>query len=321
MLKYLDLSHSLQLTETPDFSYFPNLEKLLLINCKSLVLVHRSIGILQQKLVLLNLSSCIELDALPEELYKLKSLETLVLSGCSKLERLDDAIGELESLTTLAADFTALREIPSSINQLKKLKKLSLNGCKGSLSDDVDNTYSENSFLLLPISLNGLSCLTTLSLGYCNLSDELIPKDLGSLSFLEDLDLRGNNFCNLQTDFASLPNLHELRLSDCSKLQSILSLPRSLSSFYAENCISLQRTPDLSECSSLHTLHLNDCLNLVETPGIHNSKLLLNVRMERCKLACYTTSEMILKVRFESLFFLLFGLSVSLDLFLEIPKL
>ncbi|KAL1216026.1 Disease resistance protein RUN1 [Cardamine amara subsp. amara] len=297
LLKYLDLSHSVQLTETPDFSYLPNLEKLLLINCESLVLVHKSIGILHEKLVLLNLSSCIKLDALPEELYKLKSLETL-LSRCSKLERLDDALGELESLTTLAADYTALREIPSSINKLKKLKKLLLNNCKGSLSDGIDNTHSEKSFsgaLVLPISLNGLSHLSTLSLGYCNLSDELIPKDLGSLSCLMDLDLQGNSFCNLQTDFASLPSLQKLQLSDCSRLQSIFSLPRSLLSFYAENCISLERTPDLSECSSLETLHLNDCLNLVETPGIHNTKVLLRVEIERCKLACYNTSKMILE--------------------------
>lgn len=235
-----------------------------------MVLVHKSIGILHKKLVLLNLSSCIELDALPEELYKLKSLETLILSDCSKLERLDDAIGELESLTSLVADFTALREIPSSINQLKKLKKLSLNGCEGSLSDYIGNIYSDKSpstARLLPVTFNGLTCLTALSLGYCNPSDELIPKDLGSLSLLEDLNLQGNKFCNLQTDFARLPNLRKLRLSDCSKLQSIFSLPRSLMLFFAEDCISLEKIPDLSECSSLETLHLNDCLKLVEAPG------------------------------------------------------
>ncbi|KAG7543546.1 P-loop containing nucleoside triphosphate hydrolase [Arabidopsis thaliana x Arabidopsis arenosa] len=299
MLKYLDLSHSVYLRETPDFSYFPNVEKLLLINCKSLVQIHKSIGILHKKLVLLNLSSCIELDALPEELYQLKSLQTLVLSNCLKLERLDDALGELESLITLVADFTALREIPFSINKLKKLEKLSLNGCKGLLSDDIDNLHSRKSPsapLLLPISLNGLGYLKTLSLSYCNLSDELIPKDIESLSFLQDLDLRGNNFVNLQTDFVSLINLYDLRLSDCSTLQSILSLPRNLTFFDATKCISLERLPDLSKCVELLKLDLRDCLSLVETPGIHKLETLSSINMERCNnLASDATIQIMLE--------------------------
>lgn len=293
MVKYLDLSHSVYLRETPDFSYFPNVEKLILINCKSLVLVHKSIGILDKKLVLLNLSSCIELDVLPEEIYKLKSLESLFLSNCSKLERLDDALGELESLTTLLADFTALREIPSTINQLKKLKRLSLNGCKGLLSDDIDNLYSEKSHsvsLLRPVSLSGLTYMRILSLGYCNLSDELIPEDIGSLSFLRDLDLRGNSFCNLPTDFATLPNLGELLLSDCSKLQSILSLPRSLLFLDVGKCIMLKRTPDISKCSALFKLQLNDCISLFEIPGIHNHEYLSFIVLDGCKLASTDTT-------------------------------
>lgn len=276
MLRYLDLSHSVYLRETPDFSYFPNVEKLLLMNCKSLVLVHKSIGILHKKLVLLNLRGCIEFEFLPEEFYKLKSLETLILSDCSKFERFDDALGDLESLITLVADFTALREIPPSINQLKKLKTLSVNRCKGLLSGDMDDRYSKKSpsaSLLLTVSLNSLSCLTTLSLAYCNLSDDMFPKDIGSLSFLQDLDLQGNEFCNLKTDFASLTNLCKICFDDCSKLQSIFSLPRSLSDFKAENCISLERIPDLSECPRLGSLFLSGCLSLGETPGIHNCKL------------------------------------------------
>lgn len=57
-LKHINLSHSVHLTETPNFSYLPNLEKLALVNCKSLVLVHKSIGTLHKKLVHLNLKGC-----------------------------------------------------------------------------------------------------------------------------------------------------------------------------------------------------------------------------------------------------------------------
>ncbi|XP_018466418.2 disease resistance protein RPV1-like [Raphanus sativus] len=296
-LKYIDLSHSLQLTETPDFWYLPNLEKLLLINCKKLVLVHKTIRILNRKLVLLNFKGCTELRDLPVELYTLKSLETLILSGCSQLERLDDALGGLESLTTLKADFTALRKIPSSSNQLKKLKELSLDGCKD-LWKDRDFTRSDESpqeSLPTTLSLTGLTCLVTLSLGSCNLSDELIPEDLGSLSCLEELSLQGNNFRNLQTDFAGLWSLQILKLDSCSELESMFSLPKKLRSFYASNCIMLERTPDLSGCLGLQSLHLTNCFNLVETPGLDTLKRVGVIHMEMCKRISDTYRERIMQ--------------------------
>ncbi|KAG5408354.1 hypothetical protein IGI04_004673 [Brassica rapa subsp. trilocularis] len=162
-LKYLDLSHSIQLTETPDFSYLPNLEKLFLINCQRLAKVHESIKVLQGSLILLNLSGCIKLGELPLELYTLKLLATLILSGCSQLERLDDALGELESLTILKADYTAITQIPSSSDQLKKLKELSLHGCKELWKDRQYTNSDETSQVarLSPLSLNGLEELKT----------------------------------------------------------------------------------------------------------------------------------------------------------------
>uniref|UniRef100_A0A1J3FJB4 TMV resistance protein N n=2 Tax=Noccaea caerulescens TaxID=107243 RepID=A0A1J3FJB4_NOCCA len=284
-LKYLDLSHSYQLTETPDFSYLPNLEKLFLISCERLVLIHKSIGALHKKLVLLNLKGCNKLGDLPLELYRLKSLETLILSGCSQLERLDDALGELESLTTLKADYTALRQIPSSSNQLKKLKKLSLDGCNELWNDRE----------CIPLSLNGLSFLKTLRLGSCNLSDELIPENLGSLPCLEELDLHGNKFRNLQTDFAGLLSLEMLKLDCCSELQSIFSLPKKLRSLYARNCDMLEKTPDLSECSALQSLHLTNCFNLVDTPGLDKLKTVRAIHMEMCIRISDTHRERIMQ--------------------------
>ncbi|EFH39463.1 hypothetical protein ARALYDRAFT_333042 [Arabidopsis lyrata subsp. lyrata] len=280
-LKYLDLSHSIQLTDTPDFSNLPNLEKLLLINCKSLVRVHKSIGTLHEKLILLNLKDCTKLGDLPLELYMLKSLETLIVSGCVKLERLDNALRDMKSLTTLKANYTAITQIPYMSNQLEEL---SLDGCK-ELWKVRDNTHSDESpqaTLSLLFPLNVISCLKTLRLGSCNLSDELVPKNLGSLSCLEELDLQGNNFRNLQMDFAGLSSLQILKVDSCSELQSMFSLPKRLRSFYASNCIMLERTPDLSECSVLQSLHLTNCFNLVETPGLDKLKTVGVIHMEMC---------------------------------------
>ncbi|KAG2238357.1 hypothetical protein Bca52824_092388 [Brassica carinata] len=284
-LKYLDLSHAIQLTETPDFSYLPNLEKLLLINFQRLVKIHKSIEVLQGSLILLNLSGCIRLGELPLELYSLKSLETLILSGCSQIKRLDAALGELESLIILRADYTAITQIPSSSYQLTKLKELSLHGCK-ELWKDRHYTNSDESSeiaLLRPLSLNGLNSLKTLRLGCCNLSDELVPANLGSLSSLEELDLQGNNFRTLQMDFAGLLSLQILKLDNCSELRSMFSLPKKL------------RTPDLQECSVLQSLHLTNCYNLVETPGLEELKTVRVIHMEMCNNIPYTDRERIMQ--------------------------
>ncbi|KAJ1393717.1 Leucine-rich repeat domain superfamily [Sesbania bispinosa] len=53
-LKILNLSHSHYLTQTPDFSRLPNLEKLILKDCPQLSEVHSTIGDLKF-LILLNL--------------------------------------------------------------------------------------------------------------------------------------------------------------------------------------------------------------------------------------------------------------------------
>lgn len=258
-----------------------------MISCERLVLIHKSIGALHKKLVLLNLKGCNKLGDLPLELYRLKSLETLILSGCSQLKRIDDALGELESLTTLKADYTALRQIPCSSNQLKKLKELSLDGC---------NELWNDRECIQSLSLNGLSFLKTLRLGSCNLSDELIPENLGSLPCLEELDLHGNKFRNLQTDFAGLASLEMLKLDCCSELQSIFSFPKKLRSLYARNCRMLEKTPDLSECPALQSLHLTNCFNLVETPGLDKLKTVRVIHMEMCIRISDTHRERIMQV-------------------------
>ncbi|XP_027906170.1 TMV resistance protein N-like isoform X2 [Vigna unguiculata] len=84
-LKVLNLSHSMHLIETPDFSRIQCLEQLILKDCPRLRKVHQSIGCLYN-LILLNLKDCTSLRNLPVGIYMLKSLRTLILSGCSKID-------------------------------------------------------------------------------------------------------------------------------------------------------------------------------------------------------------------------------------------
>ncbi|KAI5356128.1 hypothetical protein L3X38_009023 [Prunus dulcis] len=116
------------LRKSPDFSKFPNLEKLILKGCEHLYKIHSSIGHLE-RLSLVNLEDCEMLRDLPLNFYKSKSIETLILNGCSRFEDLADGLGDMVSLTILEADYTAIRQIPS-LAALSKLKVLSLNACR-----------------------------------------------------------------------------------------------------------------------------------------------------------------------------------------------
>ncbi|XP_054779906.1 disease resistance protein RUN1-like isoform X2 [Prosopis cineraria] len=135
-LTMLILSHSHYLTRTPDFTKLPNLKKLVLKDCPSLMVVHESIGDLKN-LLLINLKDCKCLKELPRSIYRLKSLKTLILSGCLKIDHLEEDIEQMESLTTLMADNTAITQAPRSLARLEGLVHgyVSLCGYEGRAQD------------------------------------------------------------------------------------------------------------------------------------------------------------------------------------------
>ncbi|XP_038719939.1 TMV resistance protein N-like [Tripterygium wilfordii] len=246
-LKFLNMSHSQFLTHTPDFSKLPNLKSLILINCQSLVEIHHAVGQLD-KLVLVNLKDCKQLKNLPGSFSKLKSLETLILSGCSRFDKLPEDLGDLESLISLIADNTAIAQVPLSMVRLKNLQKLSLRGCKVSpinslpslLWSWVSSRKNPTPTILLPASLHGLSSLRELSLVVCNLSNDALPKDIGTLRFLEHLDLGSNCFQYLPHSLSGLANLKTLSLSICmflAYLSPICRVTQTHSSYIVDPAI------------------------------------------------------------------------------------
>ncbi|XP_059663740.1 disease resistance protein RUN1-like [Cornus florida] len=276
-LKILDLSHSHFVTRiTTHFSTLPNLEELILEDCRSLKMIDESIGSLD-KLVLLNLKDCANLRNLPRSIGMLKSLETLVLSGCLKFDEFPEEIGEIKSLTVLLAGRTAVRQVPVSIVNLKNLQYLSLSRYKGSPSKSFLSLFSSwvspkkspDPTTLLPNSLLGLTSLTKLSLSHCNLSEGAIPEDIGSLSSLQYLALGDNNFFSLPTSISRLSKLETLRLERCTNLRSVPKLPSSLTFFSAPNT-SLEKLPDLSNFSHAPLILLSDSSKLAEFPFTEN---------------------------------------------------
>ncbi|XP_055810839.1 TMV resistance protein N-like [Solanum dulcamara] len=272
-LRSLYLSNCTRLKELPGFTRMPNLETLNLPNCINLEEVHHSLGFLRKLLRLeltdcerlkrfpalcidtleyLAMKGCSNLEnfpeiigsvnlelksgirylylillenlvALPSSICKLKGLVGLDVSWCSKLESLPEEIGDLENLEELDASYTLISRPPPSIVRLKKLKFLSF--AKQKSQDGV--------YFMFPQVNEGLRSLEILDLSYCNFIDGRLPEEIGCLSSLKELNLRGNNFEYLPQSIAQLGSLR-LDLSHCNRLIKLPEFPVQLDTIYAD---------------------------------------------------------------------------------------
>ncbi|KAL7215807.1 hypothetical protein ACSBR1_027872 [Camellia fascicularis] len=207
-LRIMDLSHSTYLTKSPDFTRVPNLKRLILEGCTGLVNLHPSIGVLR-RLTCLNLKDCKSLKSLPCGI-QLESLEVFIASGCSKLDNVLVSLGYMNCLSKLCldgTDWTAIRQLPSSIGLLKKLGILTLKGER------------DNSMAFELEALSGLKSSWKLDLSYCNLKS--IPTAICHIDSLVFLDLSGNNMQSLPASMNQLSRLSGLVLNGCKKLQEL----------------------------------------------------------------------------------------------------
>ncbi|KAG5232611.1 TMV resistance protein [Salix suchowensis] len=275
-LKILNLSHS-KFAKTPNLVGLLSLERLILERCKRLAKVDDQSVRHLEKLVHLSLKECKRLNHLPESICNLKYLETLDISGCSRLEKLPDHLGAMESLTELLANETLIMELPSSVGQLTRLRKISLSGCNNKqvspfstfLSALFSSRFSPTSSAskaFLPASLNCSSQLTGLDLSYRGLSDGEIFIDLGSLSTLQELNLSGNKFFNMPSGIGRLPMLKYLLVKDCTNLLSVSELPSSLKKLDAVDCSALERLKIQS--NKIPSLYVSGCKKLIEIEGM-----------------------------------------------------
>ncbi|ONI22315.1 hypothetical protein PRUPE_2G121000 [Prunus persica] len=207
-LKILDLSHSHSLTETIEFSYCPNLEKLVLVDCTSLIYVHGSIGNLE-RLIYLNMKDCKKIRLLPKNICMLKSLETFIISGCSNLKEL-------------------------SIEMLRNMVSLKVLETDGILISELWLERSLSILCSLPCSL------VELSLWGCNLSNDAFPMDFSNMSSLQRLNLGNNPICSLPNCIKGLARLDKLSFSMCTSLKSLLGLPK-VKNLDIVDCISLEK--------------------------------------------------------------------------------
>ena len=216
------MTASLFLIITPDFTEVPNLEKLVLERCVNLHKFHPSIGILK-KLIHLNLKGCERLNP-PSCMFGSKCLVALEPSNCSKLKKNPIFVGNkeflqepfldrtavvelirnfpqnlwmVEGLEKLDLSYTAIEELPSSIEQLTKLTSLTLRYCIN--------------LVCLPRAICSLKLLNSLDLFGC-LKFENLPENIGNMEGLELFNLCWTSIKEVPSSIVLLKNLKQLHI-------------------------------------------------------------------------------------------------------------
>ncbi|KAF8020104.1 hypothetical protein BT93_G0723 [Corymbia citriodora subsp. variegata] len=291
-LKVLNLTQCSDLLSTPDFSGCTDLEILILERCSRLEKLDPSISHLKC-LVSLNLKFCSYLDRLPVELACMTALKELSIDETS-IRQIPSSIGNLKQLEILSGFKCPLTYLPSSISYLSVLSKISLDGAK----------INE-----LPISLGELSNLRLLSLRGC-LGVEELPDSIGKMGSLEELDISATSISNLPNSMRNLRSLRVLRMDSTfirAFPEEIGNLTK-LEELHASRCWSLKGAipsdigglrhlrsltlghssisslpPEISTISSLHALDLLHCNEIEELPKLPPSLICLHVSSNRMK--------------------------------------
>ncbi|KAL7618869.1 hypothetical protein Lser_V15G03781 [Lactuca serriola] len=243
----LDLSYSNIESFGICYSYPEGLHKRLKQSIGSFSKDKRLLGSLK----ILNLSFCEQLRSFCgiDHLHK---LERLILKGCIRLLEVCESIGQCFELVLIDLSYcNKLEKLPRSLDMLKKVETILLNGCYLGESQikirDMDssemlkannigiNTITSSSSLLqampsyskffaisLPISL------VSLSLKNNDLSTESFPLDFSCLTMLKELYLDENPIVSLPSCVRTLPRLETLSMVNCPLLMSVEHPPHTL---------------------------------------------------------------------------------------------
>ncbi|TXG67522.1 hypothetical protein EZV62_008797 [Acer yangbiense] len=239
-----------------------------------------------EKLVKLDLSDS-NIKQLWEGTKHAPKLKWFILRYCPRLIRIPNLT---DFLSLEEVDLTGcwiLVEFPSSVQQLNKLRNLSLGGCSNVTKFPLTSTSIERLNLIgtaieeVPPSVQSLTNLTELYLSECtrlkniptgicklkslltlDLDDcselETFPEILETMEFLKSLELRGSAIKELPPSIEHLTGLQRLSLSNCKNLEMLPSSICNLSSLeklYFSNCSKLNKLPDnLGNLKSLKLL-------------------------------------------------------------------
>ncbi|XP_065876426.1 disease resistance protein RUN1-like isoform X2 [Euphorbia lathyris] len=208
-----------------------------------------------------------------------------------KLETFPDIVGEMKWLEKVSLNGTAIKVLPSSIENLSGLKVLILTYCKSltSLPSSIYKLEHLKRVLLegcsnfcnfpLPPDVQSFSVfrmLRCLDLRNCNLLEINFLMEHNCFSMLKDLDLSGNEFASIPPSIRLFNNLRTLKLSKCKNVQEIPELPPNVKRVEARDCESLERFSQLARvfrctkgerANRLHDIDFSNCQKLAENEG------------------------------------------------------
>ncbi|KAD3069058.1 hypothetical protein E3N88_36938 [Mikania micrantha] len=204
-------------------------------------------------LKILNLSYSVELVKTPD-FRGFPCLESLLLEGCVSLTHICESIRCLERLVLLDISFCkSLKDVPFLPRSLVSLK---MNGCS--------NLGSFGQVQCLD-SCSLSSLLVDIDVSECNLFNNSFPEDWSNLFSLKFLNISRNHITSLPGCVKSLPSLEVLEASNCSHLQSVLDVPKSVTELgtYENMSLEIVQPPP----NPLNYLNGNKCEKLCVVEG------------------------------------------------------
>ncbi|RHN52417.1 putative TIR domain, winged helix-turn-helix DNA-binding domain-containing protein [Medicago truncatula] len=224
-MKVLKLNSCQYLTQIPDVSGLPNLEKLSFQFCENLITIHNSVGFLN-RLEILDAKYCIKLQSVPP--LQLPCLKRLELAMCKSLKSFPELLCKMTNLKDIWLNETCM-EFPFSIQNLSELDRLQIYQC-GMLRFPKQNDKM-NSIVF--------SNVNHLRIEKSNLSDEFLRILLMWCVNVENLVLSESNFKILPECLSECHLLKNIYVDGCKFLEEIRGFPPNLKIFHAKDCESL----------------------------------------------------------------------------------
>jgi hypothetical protein len=191
-------------------------------------------------------------DHLPDELWQLTTLKTLIISGFRNIYSISEDIGRLTELKSLTLeDMGSLKTLPVSLEQLDKLEALTLRELYNitALPEEMGQLKALKSLTLwdihkleaLPASFGQLDKLEALTLRELyNIT--ALPEEMGQLKALKSLTLR--EIHKLEALPASFGQLHKLEALTLRHL-NITALPEEMGQFKSLKSLEISYSPKL----------------------------------------------------------------------------
>ncbi|KAI9114802.1 hypothetical protein K1719_014500 [Acacia pycnantha] len=180
-------------------------------------------------LKIINLSNCCNFTETTSDFSNVQSLGHLYLSRCNSLLKVHKSLALLKELVEVDLHGCAYLNSLSSKLETNSLRKLDIGWCK--------------KLKKLPEFGEGMKKLEYLDASHTGITT--LPKSLGSLTGLRELNLSSTDLYDLPTNcISSLSGLVLLSLVDCNWLESLPRLPPRLIRLEAVNCYTMKRSLD-----------------------------------------------------------------------------